>query len=199
MEKFYKVLSLVLHPVFLPSIGAGVYLFFLPLPLYVAQKYLVFFIVLGATFVVPVLTLFLLKFTGYVKTNDAETIEERKLPVVLMIVNYLFLAVTLQEIWQLKELTILAYSTAVGLIVTSILFYTQTKVSLHMLGITGVLGFTLIYGGNYQFPSIIIALLIVFIGLLATARLQLKAHNIKEVLIGGGLGLFVPVVLNFVL
>ncbi|NIJ44246.1 hypothetical protein FHR24_000685 [Wenyingzhuangia heitensis] len=199
MDKFYKVISYILHPVFLPSIATGIYLSVLPLPLSSAQKYLVFFIVLGSTLVVPLATLFLLRLVGIVKTNQAETIQERKIPVLLMIANYLFLAYALQEIWQLRELIILAYATAVGLIVTSFMFYTKTKISLHMLGLAGLLGFTLIYGENYEYANKTIALIVALLGGLATARLQLKAHNIKEIIWGISLGLLLPIVLSYFL
>lgn len=199
MLKIYKVISTIIHPVFLPTITGGVYLYTLPLPLSVAQKYLIFFIVVGATFLIPALTLVLLKMFGKIKSNDAKTIEERKFPVLIMIVNYLFLASSLKEIWQLKELTVLAYATAIGLILTSILFYFKIKSSLHMLGITGVLGFTIIYGINYTYNSLTIAFLILLSGILATARLQLKAHNLQEIVIGSSLGLFLPILLNLIL
>lgn len=196
MIKFYKALSLVLHPVFLPLVGAGVYLCVLPLPLLTAQKYFIFLVVVGATLVLPLITLFLLKKLGYVKSNQAETIEERKIPVVIMIANYIFLASVLQEVWQLRELVILSYATATCLLVTNILFYFKTKVSLHMIGIAGLLGFTIAYGVNYTFPNFTIAFLVVLVGLLATARLQLKAHNFKEIILGTSLGVLLPIVMN---
>lgn len=199
MKQFYKGLSVVLHPVFLPTITTIVYLLTLPQPLSNMQRWMVFFMVFGATCLIPLLTLYLLKLVGYVKTLEVETIKERKLPVIIMIVNYLFLAQVLQEIWQLRELTILVYSTAIGLIITSFLFYAKTKLSLHMLGMAGVLGCALLYGVSYQYPNKTIALLIMLLGALATARLELKAHNFKEIILGISCGLFVPFILSYLL
>jgi len=197
--KLYKAISVLLHPVFLPSITTGVYLFVLSLPLTVTQQYLIFCIVLGSTLVVPLATLFLLKLVGIVKTNEAETIAERKIPVMLMIVNYLFLGRVLQEIWQVRELMLLVYGTALGLAVTMFMFYKNTKISLHMLGMSGLLSFALIYGVNYGYANNTIALLILLLSCLATARLQLRAHNVKEVIWGTVLGLANPLILNFLL
>lgn len=199
MEKIYKGISVILHPIFLPMFGAWVYLNVLPLPISSMQIYLIFFIVVGATFLVPLLTIFLLRFMGYIKSIEATTIKERKLPVVLMIVNYLFLAQMLGRIWQLRELTILAYATALGLLVTIFLFYKKIKVSLHMIGMAGLLGFTVVYGANYQYPIVMIAFLFVLTGLLATARLKLKAHDFKEIVIGTSLGVLLPILISFVL
>ncbi len=199
MIKFYKTLSIVLHPIFLPSITTGIYLAVLPLPLSLMQKGMVFLMVFGATCLIPLLTLYLLKLVGYVKTFQAESIQERKLPVIIMIINYLFLAQVLQEIWQVRELTILVYSTAIGLIVTSFMFYIKTKMSLHMLGMAGVVSFSLLYGVNYEYANKTIALLVIFLGTLGTARLQLKAHDFKEIALGFSFGLLTPIVLSFIL
>lgn len=199
MEKFYKAVSVLLHPIFLPMFGAWVYLNVLPLPMSKMQIYLIFFIVVGATFLVPLLTIFLLKFTGYIKSIQVTTSNERKLPVGLMIVNYFFLALMIGRIWQLRELTILAYATAIGLIVAMLFLFKKIKVSLHMIGMAGLLGFSIVYGSVYQYPILIISLLFVLTGLLATARLKLQAHNLKEIVLGFGLGLFLPIIISFIL
>ncbi|ANW94911.1 hypothetical protein AXE80_00760 [Wenyingzhuangia fucanilytica] len=199
MDKIYKALSVILHPIFLPMFGTWVYLNVLPLPISKMQIYLIFFIVTGATFLVPLLTIFLLRFMGYIKSVQVTTAHERKLPVALMIVNYVFLAQMLGRIWQLRELTILAYATALGLIVTIFLLYKKIKVSLHMLGMAGLLGFTIVYGSVYDYPVLVIALLFILTGLLATVRLKLKAHNFKEIILGTALGLLLPILISFVL
>lgn len=196
LTTFYNRVSLVLHPVFLPIIAAAIYLYVLPTPLITVQKYVVLGVVAGSTFLVPLLTLYLLKRIGYVKSNEAKSIEERKIPVLIMMVNFLFLGKALQEIWQVKELTVLGYATALALLITRLGFYVQTKISLHMIGMAGLLGFTLVYGVNYSYPSITIGVLIFLTGLLATARLQLKAHTAIEVGIGTLLGVGLPILIN---
>ncbi|WP_010135178.1 hypothetical protein [Ochrovirga pacifica] len=199
MQKVSKILSYLLHPVLLPSYGTLWYLQALPIPLSAMQKYMVLFIVLGGTFLVPLLTLVVLRLTGHVKTNDAKTVEERKFPVLIMIFNYLFLAQVLQSIWQLRELTILAYATAVGLVIAWLFLYNKVKVSLHMLGMAGLLSFVLVFGAHYQYPNLVVALLLVLLGALATARLHLKAHNLKEIYMGLTVGILLPIVFSFVL
>ncbi|MGY5354966.1 hypothetical protein [Wenyingzhuangia sp. IMCC45467] len=199
MEKLYKAISVILHPIFLPMFGAWVYLNVLPLPISKMQIYLIFFIVAGGTFLVPLLTIFLLKFMGQIKSIQVTSAHERKLPVAFMIVDYIFLALMLGRIWQLRELTILAYATAIGLMITVFLLFKNIKVSLHMLGMAGLLGFAIIYGASYHYPVLIIALLFVMTGLLATTRLKLQAHNFKEIIIGSVLGLLLPILISFVL
>lgn len=199
MKKASQITSLLLHPIILPTLGTLVYLSILPIPLLPAYKFLTLFIVVGGTFLVPLCTLLALKFMGHLKTNDATTIEERKLPVLVMIFNFFFLGKVLEDIWQVRELTILAYATTCGLLITAFFLYSKIKVSLHMLGISSLLGFFLIFGNSYNFPVIVISILIVLSGALASARLHLKAHNYKEIIIGTLLGLGLPLFLDFIL
>lgn len=199
MTKFYNIISSILHPVLLPLVATVFYLFKLPLFLTSPQKQMIIVMVLIATFVVPILTFLILKGVGYIKTYKAGTIEERKLPVLLMIVNYLFLAQILKEIFMLRELIILVYATAIGLIITSLMFYARIKVSLHMLGMSGLVSFVLLCGHKYLYSHWLIAVLIILMGLLATARLQLKAHTMKEVVIGTTFGLLIPGVLSYIM
>lgn len=197
--KLSKFISYLLHPVLLPTYAVLIYLQTLPIPLFKIQKYMIFFIVIGGTFFIPLITLFILKFLGYVKTNDAKTVDERKLPVLIMAFNYLFLGQSLQKIWQVRELTILAYATSISLLVTAYFLFRKTKVSLHMLGISGLLGFFLIYGNSYRYPVLFIAFLVLLTGALASARLYLNAHNYKEIIAGTLLGLSLPMLLNSIL
>ncbi|MGY6648898.1 hypothetical protein [Wenyingzhuangia sp. IMCC45574] len=198
-QKIAKILSYLLHPILLPTYAVLGYLQGLPIPISEAQKFLVLFIIVGGSFLVPLLTLIVLRITGQVKSNDAKTIQERKFPVLIMIFNYLFLARVLENFWQFKELTILAYATATGLCIAWVFLYTKIKISLHMLGISSVLSFVLIYGANYEYPVFLIALIVFLSGALATARLLLKAHNYKEILIGTGVGILLPIVLSFII
>ncbi|MDB4297520.1 hypothetical protein N9901_02065 [Flavobacteriaceae bacterium] len=199
MSKFNKTISLLLHPVFLPLVGCLVYLAYLPIELSLVQKKLVLFIVAGTTLVIPIVTLLIFRVIGYIKTLQAETIEERKMPVLLMMVNYLFLGQVLKDLWQLRELSVLAYATAVGLVITWLLFKKGIKASLHMQGIMGLLGFLLVYGFKYGFNVKGIVALILVAALLAKARLELKAHTMNEVVIGSLMGVGFPVVLNLFL
>ncbi len=198
-EKAFKVLSYILHPILLPTYAVFGYLPALPVPFSVAQKLLIIYIIVGGSFFVPLLTLVVLRLTGQVKTNDAKTIEERKYPVLIMVFNYLFLARVLDSFWQLRELKILAYATAAGLMIALVFLYTKIKMSLHMLGIAGLLGFVILYGASYAYPITLVAFLVFLCGLLATARLHLKMHNNKEIVLGTLVGLCLPILLSFFL
>ena len=58
------------------------------------------------------------------------------------------------------------------------------------MSLSSALGFFLIYGNIYSISTIPISIVIILLtGLLASARLQLKAHNTKEVYLGFVIGL----------
>ncbi|MEN8765368.1 MAG: hypothetical protein ACN4EF_01940 [Wenyingzhuangia sp.] len=199
MKKIYKAISILLHPIFLPMFGSWLYLTHLPLPLSKMQIYLIFFLVVGCTFLLPLLMIFFLKFTGRIKSIEVPEINDRKLPVILMFVNYLFLALMISRVWQIRELTILVYAIALGLIAVFIFLYFKIKASLHLLGMTSLLGFAVVYGVAYQYSIFVIALLFMMTGVLATVRLKLKAHNFKEIIIGSILGFLLPILTSLVL
>jgi len=149
--KLYKITSAVLHPIGLPFLATVIYLYKLPLLINYQQKKLVLLMVFGFTFVIPLITFLLLKWMGYIKTIKASSIAERKIPVLLMTVNYLYLGQLIKETYYLRELFILIEATAIGLLLTSILFYVRIKVSLHMLGMAGLLSFVLLCSSYYYY------------------------------------------------
>jgi len=75
----------------------------------------------------------------------------------------------------------------------------RVKISLHMLGLSGILMFVMALSIFYQINMIYtIAFLIAALGLTATSRLHFQAHNWLELILGFFVG-FLPqlIVLNF--
>jgi len=71
-----------------------------------------------------------------------------------------------------------------------LLLYLNFKTSLHLVGISGFTTFMVLLSLNYNLNLIyLIASLLFLNGLLATARLILKAHSPIELLIGFILGI----------
>lgn len=130
-----------------------------------------------------------LKRIKIIKTYKIETVRERKLPIALMLLLFYFLANSLDSILLLRDLSLLFYATALGLFIVYLLLYINFKTSIHLLSLGISTGFFLILTEIYNqsfLPIIIIVILLS--GILAKARLQLKAHNQKEVYVGFFLG-----------
>ena len=84
-----------------------------------------------------------------------------------------------------SELHFFMLGALMSTLIALILLFFKSKASLHMIGITGL---TIFYFGLsilYQTQNFVVfAILIFIIGAVASSRLEMKAHNTKEVLIG---------------
>lgn len=156
-------------------------------------------IVLGlifiSTYVIPLTLLFLLKRFKLIKSFKANTIKERKIPIILMIFLFYLLGNTIKEIHDLRDISLLFYATTLGLLCIYILFSFHLKTSIHLLSLGITTGFFLVIHNiyNVNFILVIISGLIVS-GTLASARLNLKAHKPTEVYLGFILGFICPII-----
>ena len=194
MKKFWDFVSVVFHPVFLPSVATYLYLERLPAFYSHEVKQIVFYLVIGFTLVFPLSLLFSLKTMGIVKNIRTTSIEERKIPFIIMMGAFLFLGVILDRIGTVKELVILSFANVMALLLTFLLFYKGLKSSIHMIGITSLTSFSILIAEKVGFSVYVFAALILCCGLVGTARLHLKAHTFKEVIIGAFLGFVFPFV-----
>lgn len=198
--KFYKLISVLLHPIVIPTIGVILYFLLLPNRLYQEQKLALLGLVFIATYLIPLLLLILLKSLGQITSYQVHTIKERKLPVAFMIVLFYAIGRMLFEVTQIRDLGVLFYATALGLTIVYLLFIFKLKTSLHLLSMGVALGFFLYLTYEYGITFTPVILLIILLsGLLASARLHLKAHTSKEVYIGFFLGVVSPFLTSYFL
>ena len=138
-----------------------------------------------STYVLPVFVLALLKRMNMIESYQLKSIEERKFPILFFIILSFMVGNLLLNIHIVDLLAYSFYGIAISLCVTYLLFMAKIKTSLHTLGIGGIVSFVMIMSFEYQLNfNIIIASLFVLSGLIAFARLLLKAHQPKEVYIG---------------
>lgn len=148
------------------------------------------------TVILPILIYFLLKSLGKVNSENLETTKERLLPLALNIVITLLV---LKRVIPYSEFTELYYF-FIGILLSTItcfvLALSKFKASIHMIAICGVLMFFI--GLSIHFSKnmmLILALLFLITGAIATSRLHLKAHTSIELIIGCCIGLFPQLIL----
>ena len=187
---FHKYISIILHPIVIPTVGVMLYFLVIPNNYLKAQKFTILSYVFILTYLIPLFMLIVLKRLKLVKSLKTESIKERKLPVVLMICLFFVLGNSLNSIALLKDLSLLFYSTAVGLIIIFLFFFFKLKLSIHLLSLGIPTGFFLVLTEKYdQSYLLVIMIIILLAGLLASARLNLKAHSSTEVYSGYFLGI----------
>lgn len=198
--RFQKFISTVLHPIVIPSLGVLIYFIFVSQSISQKQQILLLALVFGITYVIPVLTLIILKSLGIIRDSQLATIRERRMPILLMMLLFYLLGNTLVNINFLRDLGLLFYGTSASLLFVYLLFAFQIKTSLHLLSMGTVVGFFLIITNIYSLH--LMSLIMVFIllsGLLASSRLYLNAHNSNEVFIGFSLGFISQLLIFWIL
>ena len=190
MLKFHKFISVILHPIVIPTIGVILFLLISPNEIKKERQYLLISIIFFSTYIVPLISLIILKTLGFIKSFQVESIQERKIPLFIMLLIFYVLGKFLINIQDFYELGILFYGTNISLAIIYLLFLFQIKSSLHIMSLSSALGFFLIYGNLHSISILpITIILIVLTGVLASARLHLKAHNQKEIYLGFFIGL----------
>lgn len=198
--KFYKFISVILHPIVIPTLGVLIYFILIPNRINSYQKFLVLGLIFVITYLIPLFVLIILKKFGFIKSYQVATIKERKIPLSIMILIFYFLGNTFFKIPFLRDLGILFFATSFGLVIVYVFFIFKLKTSLHLLSIGIASGFFLLLSALYtiSFLPIILTLILVS-GILASSRLYLKAHSPKEVYFGFFLGFLCPFMVNLML
>ena len=197
---FHKTISVILHPIVIPTIGVMLYFLLIQNNFGSNQKLAILGLIFVTTYIVPLFILALFKKLKLIKSFKAESISERKIPLIVMIVLFYLLGNTLQNIPNLRDLGLLFYATSLGLIFIYLFFTFKIKASIHLLSIGISTGFFMVLGNIYS-QSFLLVIIVVFLlaGVLASARLHLKAHTPKEVYLGFLFGILSPYLLYYAL
>lgn len=189
--KLSKYISYFFHPINFSIIGAVLYFIFVPKYIFKPQEYLFLIIIFIGTYIVPLILTVLMKLSGLISNYTMPTIDERKFPLLVFIAISLFIGNWLMQSTAIDLLALSYYGYGTGLIAIYILLHLNKKISLHTCGIGGLIGF-LIFFSYYYKTDVLSLLILLFIlsGMIGSARLNLKAHTLKEVLLGFIIGLF---------
>jgi hypothetical protein len=183
--RFYKFISTILHPIVLPTIVVMLYFLLIPINFTSNQKLIILSLIFLVTYLIPLLILAVFKKLKIIESYQTDSIKERKLPVTLMVTLFYVLGNTLNTIANLKDLGLLFYATSLGLFIVYLLFYFKIKASLHLFSVGISIGFFMILSNLYSQPFLVVIILLFLVaGLIASARLNLKAHTTKEIYIG---------------
>lgn len=188
--RFSKIISILLHPIFMPLIALKLTLFLVPSIGFSITAYLNFIIgvVIISTIILPIICIFLFLKTGKVTSLELSSYKERPTPLIyctlfmyigFLLINHILIFSPILKAVFLGGIIIIALAAFISR------FW---KISLHMLGIGGLsgtlIGLNFFYGGLSQF----IIILILLSGVLGICRINEKAHNHAQVYIGFLLG-----------
>lgn len=202
MKKIAQILSYLFHPIFMPLVGfyiifnSGIYESGLSLE-YKKYAYLVNSLF---TIFLPLALVSLLLYMKQIQTVQLNERRQRRMPLLLTSISLFSLYLVLHRVFPVPVIE--GFSLAVFMVVLILLFITfRFKISLHLSALGGICGLILVISVFYHrdlFFFLSISLLIS--GLVASSRLLLKAHNLKEIFSGYFVGFFVTflIVLYFI-
>ena len=196
-----KLISIVLHPIFMPLVALHLSLVSLPSIAFLTSEDLnyIYGIVICCTIILPLLSIFFLIKKGRVNSLEMSHHKERSIPlfitVIWMFLGFYMLNHTLIYAPLLKA----ELFGAILIILFAGIISKFWKISLHLLAIGGVVGgfiaLELIEGGVVHF----ILIFLLLSGILGVARIKQKAHTQTQVYVGFLLGLSVELITLLIL
>jgi hypothetical protein len=187
---FYKFVSYLFHPVFIPFYGTCLYFLVFPLNIDSYQVQIILTYIFLGTVVLPILFLKLLKHFKLIESFQIPSVNERKLPILFFLLISFTATKFLSSYRILPDLTIMF----IGITFISLIAYffisLKFKISLHAISIGGVIGVILALSKLYRMNLILlISILFLIAGIIMSSRLKLRVHSNLEVYLGFTIGI----------
>jgi len=200
MKNSAKIISILFHPLLMPSIGflilfnSGTYLAYLPLD----YKKMILIIVTICTLVIPLSMIPFFLYQKIIFSVHMSEKRERYIPLLVSFLLFLFCFYLLQRI----RIPPAYHAFCLGCVIsagTAFIITSKWKISAHMIGIGGLIGLIayLIFYLQVNL-ELYLALAILVAGMTGTARMMLDAHKPSEVYIGFLVGLTVIPAVMFI-
>tara|TARA_R110002049_G_scaffold31258_8_gene106138 strand:- start:6618 stop:7223 length:606 start_codon:yes stop_codon:yes gene_type:complete len=185
MKNLSKIVSSIFHPLFTPILGVLCYFKITP-------KYHTLNVLSGnilpvfiLTVIVPIVCFLILRNIGVVTSYDLPTIKERKYP---FYINLALLFMVLYKVIPNNYTEELFYF-FLGLITatfsSAVLLLFKFKSSMHLMGMGTLVMFLINLSIHFEINIVFaIAIGILSTGVVASARLYLRAHTTSEIIIG---------------
>jgi hypothetical protein len=192
-KKLALIISFIFHPLLMPTMLFSVLLLVAPeffSPYSFDQMKLLTVLIFVTTFVIPLLSMSTLKFTGTISSFMLEKRKERLLPFFFTVFFY---AITVYmftyRIGRIDSITLLLGTITVVILVVALMTI-KIKVSAHSAGMAGGIGFLWALKLTYTDMTLLWPLLgaILITGIVMTARMFLNAHRPIEIYLGAAIG-----------
>lgn len=184
---FWRIVSRVFHPMSMPLWCVVLYYLLTPQPFIPLEAIYTAIVVAVATVVIPFPVLLVLKVSGKIESLSLPQTYERRLPLLLV----LLLLAAGDRIYLSGRVSPAVSLAMYGAVISLLLAYVSLfwdKVSLHAMGISALLVFTMVLMIRWEAPlsyalPVVAALWVVY-DLVVMARLELGRHNVRQVILG---------------
>jgi hypothetical protein len=153
-----------------------------------SSKQISFVILALFSIVLPIITALILKQFKMIDSLYMKSAQERRWPFMFTLIWY-YMALQLLSKMHLPESFDLLMIGAISAIGLALIITLRWKISIHMLGIGGLVGAILGVSQRFQYNhSLLIIVLIIWAGVIGYARLKTISHNYRQVYVGFLLG-----------
>ncbi|WP_298118452.1 hypothetical protein [Flavobacterium sp.] len=196
MKKILPFFSYLFHPIFIPLFGTLFYLLFNGSYFPMTHNYLLILQIIIITFFLPLAFFYLLRTFGKADTIMLSDIHQRKIPLLMQMALTSILITKSVTVDRFPELFFFFLGGFISTFFTFILLFIKVKASIHMIGISALTFFVVGMSMHNQVNIIYtIASLFLLNGIIASSRLQMKAHTMEELVIGMAVGTLPQLVL----
>lgn len=154
------------------------------------HKWVLLLMVFLTTYVIPILSIVMMKLTGNISSFHMESKDERVFPFSMISLFYMVATYFFYLKFQVDPVLILAMAsiTVCVILLTSLTFF--WKISAHMTGVAGFMAIVTAVSIKYptDFQMEVLLGSIILAGLIGSARLSLNAHRPFEIYFGFLLG-----------
>lgn len=198
LKKILPFFSYLFHPIFIPVYAAMFYFFLNNAAFTTPEKYFVVLQIVIITIALPILFFLLLYKMGKINSVMVAEIEQRKIPLVIQCFLIIFLVRKSVPLENYPALHFFFLGGLLSTLIALLLLFFKIKASLHMMTISALTLFVVGLCLDLQVQNIVgFTLLILLNGLIALSRLEMKAHTMKELIIGFLLGIIPQIALWF--
>lgn len=198
MNRLLKSVSYIFHPLWMPFAGTLFYFMVSPrfFPLSIVKAKLLAVAIM--TIFIPIVFFFMLKTLEKVSDHYLQEVKERRWPLMFYAALSFVIMKFVLDSFDFPEL----YFFFLGIFTSTLmaLFFVMTnhKVSLHMMGLGGILVFVLMLSIHFNLNLIYtISFLIAISGLTASSRLLFGAHDYNQLTVGFLLGVIPQLLISF--
>ncbi len=189
MKKILPFFSYLFHPIFISLLGTLLYLFIDAVYFTKSQCYLLVFQILIITFFLPMSFFYLLRTFGKVDTIMLSDLNQRKIPLLMQMILTIVLITESVTKDRFPELFFFFLGGLISTFLAFAFLFVKLKTSIHMIGFGALTFFSIGMSMHNQVNIIyLIALSFFATGLIASSRLHMKAHSVKELVIGYAIG-----------
>lgn len=186
LKKILPFFSYLFHPLFVSVYAALFYFFVTKDFFYPYEIFLILFQIAILTVFLPISMYFLLKSLGLARSSIMlHEKKERRLPLAFQAMFYLVLIEHSFSTVVVPELYYFFLGALISTLLTLVLIVLHFKASIHMIAITGMTLFIMAISIHYGIPFVsLVAFFIVMTGVVASSRLHMQAHTMRELLVG---------------